>query len=130
MMVLALQKQTNLSLNIGYLNSICEGILSPSTNFHMETAWILWICIYIKRMILLVRENLIFLFFKRNVINMYIPAKSGHAKHTIRNFILSELKRYVRYNTVKLGFFRIRNKFYGRLRNRGYKKVQLTRLFR
>ena len=42
---------------------------------------------------------------------MYIPAKSGHAKHTIRNFILSELKRYVRYNTVKLGFLRIRNKF-------------------
>ena len=61
---------------------------------------------------------------------MYIPAKSGHTKHTIRNFILSELKRYVRYNTVKLGFFRMRNKFYGRLRNRGYKKVHLTRLFR
>ena len=61
---------------------------------------------------------------------MYIPAKSGHAKHTIKNFITSELKRYVRYNTVKLSFFRIRNKFYGRLRNRGYKKVHLTRLFR
>ena len=33
----------------------------------------------------------------------------------------------IRSNKV---FFRIRNKFYGRLRNRGYKKVQLTRLFR
>jgi len=61
---------------------------------------------------------------------MYIPAKSGHAKHTIKNFISSELKRYVRFNTVKLGFLRIRNKFYARLRNRGYSKVQLKRLFK
>ena len=61
---------------------------------------------------------------------MYIPAKSGHAKHTIRNFILSQLSRYVRYNTVKTSFLRMRNKFYARLRNHGYKKVQLKRLFK
>ena len=61
---------------------------------------------------------------------MYIRAKSGHAKHTIRNFIQSELKRYVRYNTVRTFFLKIWNKFYARLRNRGYKKVQLKRLFR
>ena len=53
---------------------------------------------------------------------MYIPAKSGHAKHTITNFIVGELKRYVRYNTIKKNFLKIRNKFYARLRNRGHKK--------
>ena len=60
---------------------------------------------------------------------MYIPAKSGHAKHTIKNFITSELKRYVRYNTVKSSFCKIRNKFYARLRNWGCEKVKLKRLF-
>ena len=61
---------------------------------------------------------------------MYIPATSGHAKHTIKNFIIGELKRYVRYNTIKKNFLKIRNKFYARLRNRGYKKTPLKRLFR
>ena len=61
---------------------------------------------------------------------MYIPAKSDHAKHTIRNFIQSELRRYIRFNMVKTNFLKIRNKFYARLRNRGYKKVQLKRLFK
>ena len=76
------------------------------------------------------QENWTFLFFKRNRINiLYIPAKSGHAQHTVKNFITSELKRYVRYNTVKSSFCKIRNKFYIRLRNRGYEKVKLKRLF-
>ena len=70
------------------------------------------------------------IFQKKSNKYMYIPAKSGHAKHTIKNFILNELSRYVRYNTVKTSFLRIRNKFYARLRNRGYKKVQLKRLFK
>ena len=33
---------------------------------------------------------------------MYIPAKSGHAKHTIKNFIRGELKRYVRWTPSKV----------------------------
>ena len=61
---------------------------------------------------------------------MYIPAKSGHAKHTITNFIVGELKIYVRYNTLKRNFLKIRNKFFARLRNRGYEKIPLKRLFR
>ena len=35
---------------------------------------------------------------------MYIPAKSGHAKHTIKNFICGELKRYVRCNSIKSNY--------------------------
>ena len=61
---------------------------------------------------------------------MYIPAKSGHAKHTIKNFIRGELKRYVRCNSIKRNYFKIRNKFFLRLRKRGYKRVTLRRLFR
>ena len=43
---------------------------------------------------------------------MYIPAKSGHARHTIKNFIRGELKRYVRCNSIKRNYFKIRNKFF------------------
>jgi len=60
---------------------------------------------------------------------MYIPAKSGHAKHTIKNFIRGELKRYVRCNSIKSNYLKIRNNFFCRLRKRGYKKVPLRRLF-
>ena len=60
---------------------------------------------------------------------MYIPAKSGHQKHTINNFILGELRRYVRFNTLKRNFTKIKCKFFKRLRNRGYEKKFLTRLF-
>jgi len=54
---------------------------------------------------------------------MYIPAKSGHVSHTIKNYVLGELKRYIRYNSLKLTFLKIRTKFFSRLRNRGFKKV-------
>ena len=61
---------------------------------------------------------------------IYIPAKSGHAKHTIKNFIRGELKRFVRCNSIKSNYLEIRNKFSCRLRKRGSKKVPLRRLFR
>ena len=70
------------------------------------------------------------IFQKKDNKYMYIPAKSGHAKHTIKNFIFSELKRYVRYNMVKNNFQKIQTKLCARLRNRSYEKVQLKRLFR
>jgi len=60
---------------------------------------------------------------------MYIPNKSGHQKHTIRNFVLGELRRYVRICTQEISFVRVKNKFFKRLRLRGYKKLFLKRLF-
>ena len=60
---------------------------------------------------------------------MYIPQKSGHVTHTIKNYILGELKRYIRYNSLKLTFLKIRTKFFSRLRNRGFKKVWLKKQF-
>ena len=60
---------------------------------------------------------------------MYIPANSGHQQHTINNFILGELRRYVRFNTIKKNFLKIKRKFFIRLRNRGYTKIFLARLF-
>ena len=47
---------------------------------------------------------------------MYIPSKSGHQKHTIRNFISGELRWYGRICTQEISFLRIRNKFFKRLR--------------
>ena len=61
---------------------------------------------------------------------MYIPATSGHQQHTINNFILGELRRYVRFNTLEKNFIKLKRKFFLRLRNRGYTKIALSRLFR
>ena len=60
---------------------------------------------------------------------MYIPFKSAHPRHTIKNYILGELKRYVRINTEEFNFLKIRNKFFLRLRNRGFEKKKLSRWF-
>ena len=49
--------------------------------------------------------------------------------HTIKNYVLNELKRYIKYNSEKLGFLKLRNKFFDRLRNRGFKKYSLTKMF-
>ena len=61
---------------------------------------------------------------------MYIPMKSGHQKQTIHNFILGELRRYIRCSTQEFNFLKMKNKFFKRLRLRGYKKLFLKRLFR
>ena len=75
-------------------------------------------------------ENWTYLFQKEENKYIYIPANSGDQKHTINNFILGELRRYVRFNTIKRNFTKIKCKFFGRLRNRGYNKKKLTTLFR
>ena len=56
---------------------------------------------------------------------MYIPYKSGHVSHTIKNYVLGEIKRYIRYNSLKLSL----TQFFSRLRNCGFKKVWLRKLF-
>ncbi len=42
---------------------------------------------------------------------MYIPYKSGHVSHTIKNYVVGEIKRYIRYNSLKLTFLKIRTQF-------------------
>ena len=51
------------------------------------------------------------------------------AKHTIKNYVLNELKRYIKYNSEKLGFLKLWNKFFDRLRNQGFRKYSLTKKF-
>ena len=60
---------------------------------------------------------------------MYIPYKSGHVSHTIKNYVSGEIKRYIKYNSLKLTFLKIRMQFFSRLRNRGFKKVWLRKTF-
>ena len=47
---------------------------------------------------------------------MYIPYKSAHPRHTIKNYVLGELKRYVRINTEELNYQKIKNNFFLRMR--------------
>ena len=49
--------------------------------------------------------------------------------HTIKNYVLGKLKRYIRYNSLKITFLKIRTKFFSRLRNRGFKKIWLKKQF-
>ena len=58
---------------------------------------------------------------------MYIPAKSGHAKHTIKNFIRGELKRCVRCKSIKSNYLKIRNNVFCRLRKTGLQKIFLEK---
>ena len=60
---------------------------------------------------------------------MYIPYRSYHQRHTIKNYVWGELKRYVRYNTEEKNFKKLRVRFFPRLRNRGVRKYTLTKLF-
>ena len=60
---------------------------------------------------------------------MYIPFRSFHQRHTIKNYVWGELKRYVRYNTEEKTFVKLRTRFFLRLRNRGFKKYLLKKLF-
>ena len=39
---------------------------------------------------------------------MYIPYTSAHPRHTIKNYVIGELKRYVRINTEELNFLKIK----------------------
>ena len=60
---------------------------------------------------------------------MYIPYKSAHPRHTIKNYIIGELKRYAQVNTEELNFLKIKNRFFLRIRNRGFKKNKLSHWF-
>jgi len=60
---------------------------------------------------------------------MYIPFGSFHQRHTIKNFVWGELKRYVRYNTEEKNFKKLKTRFFLRLRNRNFKKYTLMKLF-
>ena len=60
---------------------------------------------------------------------MYIPYRSFHQRHTIKNYVWGKLKRYVRYNTEEKNFNKLRTRFFRRLRNRGFRKYVLVKLF-
>ena len=69
------------------------------------------------------------IFQKKQNLYAYIPHKSNHQKHTIKNFVVNELKRYVKYNFEKLCFLKLRNKCFDRLRNRGFRIRLLSKMF-
>ena len=92
-----------------------------------------WIYIYTKEIIFINDWILsIKVFHKPENKYMYCISllKSAHPRHTIKNYILGELKRYLRINTEEVNFLKIRNSFFLRLRNRGFKKLSYHDGFR
>ena len=61
---------------------------------------------------------------------LYIPWSSAHPSHCMRGLILGELRRYILRESSVVGFIRIRNAFYTRLRARGYPASFLRRVFK
>ena len=59
----------------------------------------------------------------------YVLFKSAFQRHTLTNYILGELQRYVRINTEELNFLKIRNIFFQRMRNSGFNKNNLSHWF-
>ena len=61
---------------------------------------------------------------------MYIPFKSAHPRHTIKNYVVDELNRYVRMKMKGLIISKkIRNSFFLRMRKRGFKQNKLSHCF-
>ena len=60
---------------------------------------------------------------------MYIPYKSAHPRHTIKNYVIGELIRCVLINTEDLNFLKIKHRFFLRMRHRGFKKNKLSHWF-
>jgi hypothetical protein len=70
------------------------------------------------------------LYQKEENIYAYIPLKSVHQNHTMVNFVIEELHRYVKCNSTQLYFEKDKLSFYKRLLDRGYKKSFLNKTFR
>lgn len=60
---------------------------------------------------------------------MYLQPTSHHAPHTQRGFILGELTRYCRLSSDVFSYSLIKQAFYSRLINRGYKHAFLNSIF-
>ena len=55
---------------------------------------------------------------------MYIPYKSVHPRHTIKNYVIGELKRCVRINTEELNFLKIKILFSLKCVIKGSQKIR------
>jgi hypothetical protein len=61
---------------------------------------------------------------------LYIPASSFHPTHQKVAFIKGLLKSYLKANSNQKTYYDIRNKFFWRLRKRGYSRKQLLTIFK
>lgn len=61
---------------------------------------------------------------------LYLPYFSYHSKATKKSFITSLLQSYLKINSSAANFYDIREKFFHRLRNRGYPSEMLLPIFK
>ena len=54
---------------------------------------------------------------------MYIPYKSAHPRHTIKNYVIGELKRCVQINTEDLNFLKLKTDFFFECVTAGSRKI-------
>jgi len=66
---------------------------------------------------------------KKMNLYLYIPYSSFHTDAMKRSFIQTELMRYVRNSSAARGYYTIRERFYARLRDRGYPHAFLEPIF-
>ena len=96
----------------------------------MTQEWNIWFWSFSKAIDSMKKVFSILKYIRKSRIFMLTSRKkSFHRKHTIKNYVLNELKRYIKYNSEKLGFLKLRNKFFDRLRNRGFRKYSLAKMF-
>jgi hypothetical protein len=109
-------------------NSMVDSIKIDKMEFGDKVQF-LDLCIYKGDRFLTTGKFDVKLYQKEENIYAYIPYRSVHQNHTIVNFVIEELKRYVKCNSVKLYFLKNKLFFYRRLRDRGYKKTFLNKTF-
>ena len=130
-MVSASSKATKKIFLNGFLNSITYVKIFAQINGILEIKLQLWTYIFIFKgnNFFITGKLSIKVYQKPENRYMYIPYKSAHPRHTIKNYVIGELKRYARINTEELNFLILKNSFFLRMRNRGFSKHKLSHWF-
>ena len=55
--------------------------------------------------------------------HMYIPYKNTHLRHTMKNYVIGQLKKYIRTNTEELDFLKITNRVSFKCVTTGLRKI-------
>jgi hypothetical protein len=121
--------KTDVEYFVHQYNSLVQSIKIDQIEFGDQVHF-LDLCIYKGDRFFALRKFDMKLYQKEENIYAYIPFKSVHQDHTIVNFVIEELHRYVKCNSNKLYFLKDKLSFYNRLRDRGYKKTFLNKNFR
>ena len=118
--------RTNMAIVVAEFNKLVQSIIIDKYAYRTQVAF-MDLFIYKSDRFRKSGKFDINMFQKEQNKYIYIPQKSYHRKHTIKKYVLNELRCYVKYNTEKCNYLKLRNKFFNRLRNRGFHKHLLIK---